>query len=303
MNKCTLTVFAATLLAVSGVGQAPDWTQVTPANSPGGRDGQAMAYDSARGRVVVFGGRNSMGSYLNDTWEYDGVNWTQVTPASSPANRYAHPMVYDSARGRVVMFGGWSGSSQLNDTWEYDGVNWTEIFPANIPQGRTASSMVYDSARGKVVMFGGFNGWYFQDTWEYDANTTASSVGFGIGCPATQPLALNSNQPLLGTDWLLTASSVDPASPFCLFWFGEIAVNPGVDLGFIGAAGCFAYTNANLGAFLAPVTSGSGTFTVSVPNNPALLAYALTVQASAASNSTAVGFVTSNGLTGVIGNQ
>ena len=163
--------------------------------------------------------------------------------------------------------------------------------------------MAHDSVRGKVVLFGGYAGNYLNDTWEYGLNTPASSVGFGIGCPATQPLALNSNLPLLGTDWLLTASSVDPSSPLCLFWFGEIAVNPGVDLGFIGAVGCFAYTNANLGAFLAPVISGSGTFTVSVPNNPALLAYELTVQASAASNSTTVGFVTSNGLTGVIGNQ
>ena len=60
--------------------------------------------------------------------------------------------------------------------------------------------------------------------------------------------------------------------------------------------------NANLGAFLAPVTSGSSTYNVPIPNNPALLAYALTVQASASSNSTAVGFVTSNGLTGVLGN-
>ena len=89
----------------------------------------------------------------------------------------------------------------------------------------------------------------------------------------------------------------------CLFWFGETAVNPGIDLGFAGAAGCFAYTNANLGAFLAPAISGAGTFTISVPNNPALLAYELTVQASAGTNSTAVGFVTSNGLTGVIGFQ
>jgi hypothetical protein len=144
---------------------------------------------------------------------------------------------------------------------------------------------------------------YLTDTWEYDLSYSASTLAFGSGCPAAQPLALNSNLPLLGTTWQLTASSVDPASPLCLFWFGETAVNPGVDLSFIGAVGCFAYTNANLGAFFAPVTSGVSTFAVSVPNDPVLLAYALTVQASASSNSTAVGLVTSNGLTGVIGNQ
>ena len=163
--------------------------------------------------------------------------------------------------------------------------------------------MAHDSVRGKVVLFGGYAGNYLNDTWEFGLNYGASSVEFGIGCPTTQPLALNSNLPLLGTDWLLTASSVDPSSPLCVFWFGDIAVNSGVDLGFIGAVGCFAYTNANLTAVVVSVTSGSSTYHIPIPNNPALLAYALTVQASAASNSTTVGFVTSNGLTGVIGNQ
>ena len=82
-----------------------------------------------------------------------------------------------------------------------------------------------------------------------------------------------------------------------------MAVNLGVDLGFIGAAGCFAYTDGIIIAHIANVNSGTSTYDVPIPNNPALLAYALTVQASAASNSTTVGFVTSNGLTGVLGNQ
>ena len=94
----TLTAFAATLLAVSGVGQAPDWTQVTTTSSPSARKNHAMAYDSVRGKVVMFGGYNA--SYFNDTWEYDGVSWTQVTTASSPSARSAHAMAYDSVRPR-----------------------------------------------------------------------------------------------------------------------------------------------------------------------------------------------------------
>jgi hypothetical protein len=213
-------------------------------------------------------------------------------------------MAYDSARGKVVMFGGY-GSGYQNGTWEYDGVDWTQVTTANSPSARAESAMAYDSARGNEVMFGGIPSGpgFLSDTWEYALSYSASAVEFGSGCPAAQPLALNSNLPMLGAAWQLTASSVDPASPFCWFWFGETVVSPGVDLTFIGAAGCFAYTNANLGAFLAPVASGSSTYTVSVPISPALLAYALAVQASAGSSSTAVGLVTSNGLTGVIGNQ
>ena len=280
-----------------------DWTQAPPGWGPSGREGHAMVYDSVRGKVVMFGGYD--GGFPNDTWEYghtpNGVYWTQVTTASSPSARYLHAMAYDSARQKVVMFGGNVGV--VNDTWEYDGVYWWQISTTSSPSTREAHAMAYDSVRGKVVMFGGYDGvtGLLHDTWEYDCTTCATSIAYGSGCPTAQPLALNSNPPVLGTNWLLTASSVDPASPFCLFWFGVTALNPGVDLSFIGATGCFAYTNANIGAFSAPVTSGSGTFTVSVPNNSALLAYALTVQASAASNSTAAGFVTSNGLTGVLG--
>ena len=95
MNNPTLTALAATLLAVSSVGQTPSWTQVTTANSPDARRDHQMVYDSVRGKVVMFGGVINASSTLDDTWEYDGVDWTQVTTATIPGNRYYHQMVYD----------------------------------------------------------------------------------------------------------------------------------------------------------------------------------------------------------------
>jgi hypothetical protein len=178
MKFAALTAFAATLLAVSGVGQIPDWTQVTTASSPSARYDHAMVYDSVRGKVVMFGGLGS--GYLNDTWEYDGVNWTLVTTASSPSARYGIAMSYDSVRGKVVMFGGLGSAGYVNDTWEYDGVNWTQVTTVSSPSARYDHAMVYDSVRGKVVMFGGLGSGYLNDTWEYDGVnwtlvTTASS--------------------------------------------------------------------------------------------------------------------------------
>jgi hypothetical protein len=87
MKFAALTAFAVTLLAVSSVAQTPDWTQVTTASSPSARYTHAMAYDSVRGKVVMFGGNDGSGTsgHFNDTWEYDGVNWTQVTTAISPS--------------------------------------------------------------------------------------------------------------------------------------------------------------------------------------------------------------------------
>ena len=133
-----------------------------------------MAYDSTRGKVVLFGGYGD--SYLlNDTWEWDGSNWTLYTPATKPSVRYYHAMTYDSVRCKVVLFGGSDGSN-LNDTWEWDGTNWTQRSPATTLSARSGHSMAYDSARGKVVLFGGsyyinFSNLNINDTWEWDGTT------------------------------------------------------------------------------------------------------------------------------------
>lgn len=130
----------------------------------------------------------------------------------------------------------------------------------------------------------------------------ATAVAFGTGCPIAQPVTLVSNLPQLGTAWHFTALAIEAVSPVCFFWFGDTAIDPGVDLGAIGATGCSAYTNGVLGAYAAAVTSGSSSYSINVPNNPALLAIALSAQVSADSSVTSAGFTTSNGLLGVVGN-
>src|SRR5207249_2202662 len=79
-----------------------------------------MAYDSARGRVVLFGGLGLGGCRRGDTWEWDGTAWIEKAPATSPSARSGHAMACDSFRGRVVVFGGYDGSYR-GDTWEYSG--------------------------------------------------------------------------------------------------------------------------------------------------------------------------------------
>ena len=73
---------------------ATNWTQQAPANAPSARGGQAMAYDSAHGQVVLFGGDSS-----SDTWLWNGTNWRQPNPVSSPPARSAAAMAYDAATG------------------------------------------------------------------------------------------------------------------------------------------------------------------------------------------------------------
>ncbi len=65
-----------------------NWVQQTPNISPPGRTGHALAYDAARGQIVMFGGANNVTTacaggcppYLNDTWVWDGSVWTHKFP-------------------------------------------------------------------------------------------------------------------------------------------------------------------------------------------------------------------------------
>ncbi|MGK0155974.1 MAG: hypothetical protein ACI9SE_002941, partial [Neolewinella sp.] len=58
-----------TLASASTLAQT--WTRASH-SGPSARSGHAMAFDSARGAVVLFGGNISSGA-TDDTWEFDGV--------------------------------------------------------------------------------------------------------------------------------------------------------------------------------------------------------------------------------------
>jgi hypothetical protein len=99
------------------------WSAV-PGAQPSVREAAALAYDSARHRVVLFGGDNCVGGAApDDTWEWDGHDWQRVDPGPGPGPRTtAAPIAYDSARGKTVLFGGDSDTgSFLGDTWTWTG--------------------------------------------------------------------------------------------------------------------------------------------------------------------------------------
>jgi hypothetical protein len=158
------------------------WSQLSPPASPPARQGPGMAYDAATGVVVLFGGVDTSGTNLNDTWTWDGVTWTQqFPPVSPPGRQFDTPgMTYDAATRTIVFFGGLlSNQDVLGDTWTWDGVTkaWTQQFPATSPSARR-TGVTYDAANGTVILFGGDirngnrgAGIYLGDTWTWDGVT------------------------------------------------------------------------------------------------------------------------------------
>jgi len=99
-----------------------NWTQQSPATSPPARSMASMAYDSALGTLVLFGGSQagSGAPYFSDTWLWDGATWSPFYPPGGvhPPERYAFGMAYDPTQG-VLIYGGLdiSDSVTLNDMW------------------------------------------------------------------------------------------------------------------------------------------------------------------------------------------
>jgi uncharacterized protein (TIGR03437 family) len=149
-----------------------NWTQKGPQNTPSGRRRHAMAYDSAHGHVVLFGGIGFDNEILSETWTWDGSNWTQKSPSNSPSARFGHAMAYDSAHSQVVLYGGQDAAIAFNDTWTWDGSNWTQKAPSNSPSARASHDMSYDSAHTQIVLFGGATtgGIPVNDTWVWDGS-------------------------------------------------------------------------------------------------------------------------------------
>jgi MYXO-CTERM domain-containing protein len=156
--------------------------------------GASMAFDSARGQAVLFGGEScepatcKSGSIGYDaTWLWNGTKWdVACTPPSctAPPNRVEAAMAFDAARGKMVLFGGVSDGNVLGDTWEWDGASWTEVCTSapcssQVPAARHSHSLAYDSARQRVVLFGGCDfgcATIFQDTWEWDGGAWSQTA-------------------------------------------------------------------------------------------------------------------------------
>jgi N-acetylneuraminic acid mutarotase len=156
------------------------WAELSSTGEvPAARSEHAVAYDSATGDAIFFGGWDATGTTFNDTWAFSSTldTWTKLSPSGTlPASRAQHQMVYDPVSGKVILFGGVVKElgTQLNDTWAYDPVakTWKDLKPAgDKPSTRGSFGMVYDAANKMIILFGGWSNdtsAHLNDTWAYD---------------------------------------------------------------------------------------------------------------------------------------
>lgn len=182
-----LRFFAATALATAAATAQVNWTVTTATGSP--PPFGAFAWDSARQRLVTFGGASGSGiGQFDAVNEWNGTLWLQLFPAFRPTARRRAAMAYDEARGNCVLFGGVSGTNTLSgDTWTWNGTAWSLPSTTLAPAARAGAAMAYDSARQVVVLFGGVTAiGDVGETWEWNGTT------WTLRAPAVQPAARTS---------------------------------------------------------------------------------------------------------------
>jgi hypothetical protein len=217
----------------------PTWTPVPQFQRPPARDIHVMTFDDRRNRLVLFGGRDSLGQALDDTWEFDvGAGaWTLRTPARRPWPRHNAALTFDSLKGRAVLAGGyepWVGN-YLADLWEWDGTNWTESTPATAGLlGAENFAACYDRYTNRTVLFGGQTGFgpASDTTWELQEHVGRTALGQAhpidlavVGQPVvgTRQAPLRVDMPsasgvsalFVGIGLAPTPYALGPVPPFC----------------------------------------------------------------------------------------
>jgi hypothetical protein len=158
-------------LSLSGV---PAWSPLHPSGiTPEGRVLHSAVYDSAHGRIVIFGGADDVqaGTDRNDVLALSlGANpaWSPL-PGTSPAPRRDSSAIYDPVGDRMLVFGGHSFPGMVfgsNEVWSFaldKSPYWTLLAPSGTPpQPRYRAMATYDPPRQRMLIFGGEGR---SDTW------------------------------------------------------------------------------------------------------------------------------------------
>lgn len=186
-RRAVTVLLTSMLLLASGSSSATEqgfgWTKLDGRSRPPGASSAAMAYDAARGEMLLFPGYDGQGDH-GGTWLGRGGSWRRVFPGPEPEPRYGAAIAYDQARQEVLLFGGYGSNPEggpsvaLADTWTWDGQRWHREEPPAAPSPRALAGIAYDEVRGEVVLFGGVgiaeDGTPYtklSDTWTWDGQT------------------------------------------------------------------------------------------------------------------------------------
>jgi len=146
------------------------WTEVAPADGPGPRTRQGLAFDGDR-TVWMQGGIDDTDTRHEDVWSFDldRLEWTEVPAVGEgPGVRASHTLVFHEDRLIV-----WAGHGDEDTVWAFDTLDhsWTRLAEGG-PAGRDAQ--VTDLRDGVITIMGGDPAddetlpHFVNDVWQFD---------------------------------------------------------------------------------------------------------------------------------------
>ncbi len=160
------------------------WQLLAAEAAPSARLAQAAVWDPSRGDMLVFGGVNTAGAFLDDLWSYhpDGKGgigvWTALGAPGTPDARATTAAMWDTPDNAMVIFGGTGPASIRNDTYVYRrDRRWSTLVRSNAPDRRNEATAVYDTVNNSLLLFGGIGPTSgFNDLWQLGGYQQVRSV-------------------------------------------------------------------------------------------------------------------------------
>jgi hypothetical protein len=136
----------------------PQWNLIPVAQHPASnQSGVALALDSHRGRLILFGGSNPLTA---DVWMLDPLaaipTWSlMATEGAPPPGRGYVRTIYDPIGDRLIVYEG----SESGDLWALSLLGtptWSRLDPAFEAPPREMYASAYDAAHDRMLVYGGY---------------------------------------------------------------------------------------------------------------------------------------------------
>lgn len=193
------------------LGHRSRWTRIEARGPvPPARMEHTAVYDSERGAMVVYGGREGMdGAILGDVWTLDLATrprWRRVTTdGAAPANRTGHASTYDARWHRMIVMGGRSSASlaandAFHDLWALSlrgDLQWRLLNPTGVAPGAFGRPLAFADAsqdRMLVTNYAGALAFLWAIDWKADLRASDSSTDFEEPLGVTAPVSSDANE-------------------------------------------------------------------------------------------------------------
>jgi hypothetical protein len=164
------------------------WEEKEASTRPRPRSWSSVVYEPNLRKIVLYGGLDLSGQYLDETWTWDGTEWKKLDIRSKdrPRARMLAQMFWDPASSRIILHGGVGfptfrdNFQRYEDQWTFDGSKWVEMSPSTKLPHRYGSQVATDPRTGHIMVFGGKDNQerFVNDIWTWNgSNWSQQNVG------------------------------------------------------------------------------------------------------------------------------